>query len=100
MEIATTAGIVAVVYAFLAFVKFLLSKILPDKTCKDLEEIKGVVYSVRDTLKTHEVHAEYNSEAQKNILKMVAQISNTQEKMTDTMERMVTVLDRIDRRHE
>lgn len=93
MEIATTVGIVGVIYAFLEFIKFLVSKMMPDKTQDDISEIKDVVYDVKGSLSSQQIHSSYSAEAQKEMLGIIKEVSHT-------MQRMTEILDRIDQRHE
>ncbi len=100
MEIATTTGIAAVVITLVELFKYILGKLVPDKTCKGLEEVKVAINEVKVSLVKNQIHASYGSETQKEILQIIKDVSNTQERMSETLERMTDILDRIDRRHE
>jgi len=101
VETITTAGIVVgVVVVFVELIKFFINKFAPDKAQDDITEIKKVVYEIKGALEKHELRSEYSAKAQEDISHMIRQMSTTQEKMAETMERVVKILDKIDLRHE
>ena len=117
------AFIAAVMMGLFELVKFCINKIKPEDSAmvNDISDIKGQLVELNDTSadtkrKTQELYDMHNvkdgdgtpiwyvprswADTQKEILHTVDQVSNTQKSLATTMERCVTILDRIDRRQD
>lgn len=117
------AFVAAVMMGLFELVKFCINKIKPDDSAlvtdikdikEELEELGSIAKQTQQ--KTKELYDMHDvkdgdgtpiwyvprswADTQKEILHTVDQVSNTQKSLASTMERCVTILDRIDRRQD